>query len=42
MLLFIEDRFGIEFDEDVTEKIDTVQDFVEHIEAKLSKRAEAV
>lgn len=32
MLLFLEGRFGIEFDDHVMEKIDTMQDFVDHIE----------
>lgn len=42
MILFLEDRMGIEFDENVMEKIDTMQDFVNYIEPRLSKKAEAV
>lgn len=40
MLLYLEDRFGIEFDEHVMERIDTVQDFVNHIELLLAKKAQ--
>lgn len=40
MLLFLEDRFDIEFDENVMETIDTMEDFVDHIELLLSRKTE--
>lgn len=40
MLLFLEDRFDIEFDEHVMETIDTMEDFVDHIELLLSRKSE--
>ncbi|HEX6098141.1 MAG TPA: acyl carrier protein [Thermoanaerobaculia bacterium] len=42
MILFLEDRFDIEFDENVMEKIDTMQDFVSHIELLLSRKTQNV
>jgi len=42
MLLFLEDRFEIEFDENVMETIDTMEDFVNHIELLLSRKTEKV
>jgi acyl carrier protein len=42
MILFLEDRFDIEFDENVMEKIDTMQDFVTHIELLLSRKTQNV
>lgn len=42
MILYLEDRFDIEFDENVMEKIDTMQDFVNHIELLLSRKTQKV
>jgi acyl carrier protein len=42
MILYLEDRFDIEFDENVMEKIDTMQDFVGHIEMRLSRKTQKV
>ena len=42
MILFLEDRFDIEFDENVMEKIDTMEDFVTHIEMLLSRKTQNV
>jgi len=42
LLLYLEDQFDIEFDENVMEKIDTMADFVSHIELLLSKKTQKV
>jgi acyl carrier protein len=39
MLLYLEDSFGIEFEDSVIEKITSMQDFVDHIEFLLAKKA---
>lgn len=42
MILFLEDKFDIEFGENVMEKIDTMEDFVNHIEMLLSRKTQNV
>ena len=42
MILYLEDHFEIEFDENVMEKIDTMQSFVDHIDRLLSQKTEKV
>jgi len=39
MLLYLEDSFGIEFEDSVIEKITSMQDFVDHIEFLLAQKA---
>lgn len=42
LLLYLEDQFDIEFGDNVMENIDTMADFVGHIELLLSQKAQKV
>ncbi|WP_296656594.1 acyl carrier protein [Thiobacillus sp. 0-1251] len=40
IVMAIEERFGVEFDEETVAKVDTVADLVGHIEATLARKCE--
>jgi acyl carrier protein len=41
MTLYLEDRFGVEFDESVIEKFETVRDLVEYLNSLLPESSRA-